>query len=377
MKTFSTPSRRDAIEALSRHGGDIYTFPPRFRRSLTEILDFSGSAHVFAASVAKRLVHETPYLFDHYPDMRCEALCEALAVHEGVGPENILPGNGASELIWLLMEELQPRKVLFIGPVYGEYVRFCLLRGIEYDIVTPPPENDFVCDPATLRAMWGSTADLAVVCTPNNPGGSSYPEMQDLFSVLRVPRVLMDLSYREFLWGEAAYLSGGWRRHASHSGVAVFSIASFSHFFACPGLRLGYLIGDAAPLRRMAVNRPLWTVSAHAQAAGVRMLNAIGEFRASLPALRMQGEAMALHIRRMDCFDPDRVFIGPSFVTAGLTGGISGTTAAEALLREGIVVRNCDTIPGMPSGYIRMTIRSGKETEKLFDVLNWYAERGW
>ena len=351
--------------------------PSRFRRSLPEFFDFSGTTHAFAKGITEAMVQETPCPFDMYPDMQCETLRDALAAHEGVGPENILPGNGASELIWLLMEDLQPRKVLFLGPMYAEYVRFCLLRGIEYSIATPPPEHDFVCDPATLRAIWDSNADLAVVCIPNNPGGNSYPDMQEIFGALRVPRVIVDASYREFLWGEPSYTSGSWKTCAAQPGTSVFTIASFSYFFACPGLRLGYLVGDPGHLRRMAVNRPLWMVSPHAQAVGARMLESIERYREMLLPLRARREDMALRLRRMASFDPYRVFTGPAFVTAGLAGGVSSASVVETLIRQGFVVRNCDTVPGMPPGYIRMAVRPGKETEKLLDILDWHAERGW
>lgn len=379
MQTLPPSERRRTEEALARHGGDVYALARRLRTDVSALTDFSSNTHAFAAHVTERLVRETPYPFEHYPDSACARLRDALSAYEGYPAANILVGNGSSELIWLAFSALAPRRILFIGPMFSEYVRCAMLLGIEFDIVTPPDTQDFICGPRELRAIWDSRADLAVFCTPNNPGATTYPNIQEIFDALRIPRVLMDNTYREFLFGEPEYAVNTYAAYAAcaRPGVSVFSMNSFTKFFACPGVRLGYLAGDAQALAQMAKHRPPWMVSPYAEIMGVRFLESIDAYREALFPMRRQGAEMAVELRRNGCFDPDRVFPGPSFITAALSGGVSAAHAREKLLQRGIIVRDCDSIPGMPEGYLRMQIRPEADMRALLDVLKWHGDRGW
>ncbi len=361
------------------HGGDIHALARALRLAPAELRDYSGACNVFAAPLTARLARVTPFSYDRYPDAACAALREVLAGHEDVGPERILAGNGATDLIWLAMRSLAPRRVLFLGPVFPEYVRACAALDVPYDIVTPPAEQDFVCGPAELRRIWDSGADLAVLCAPNNPAAAAYPNIQEMFGLLRVPRVIVDNTYREFLWGGPEYAMNGYRAYAAMArpGVAVFSLAGCGSFFACPGLRLGYLAGDPGHLRRMARIMPPWTVSGFAQDLGVAMLGHMEEYRHCLRPMRDAGLDAAREVRRLACFDPDRVFEGPGFITAGLVPGLSAALVRDRLLRQKCVTYACDGVPGMPPGYLRMEIKAPGDMEPLLEILRRHAERGW
>jgi len=382
MNTFlqrSSLDRRRAEDELAVHGGDVCAIARRARKDVGDFIDFSGNAHVFAAHITERLVAETRYPFEHYPEAESPLLREALAAHENCFPVNILPGNGSSELIWLAFTALSPRKVLFIGPIFSEYVRCAMLLGIEYDILTPSDAHEFACGTRELRAIWDSNADLAVLCTPNNPGAITYPNIQKVFEALRIPRVLVDNVYREFLYGWPEYAANAYATYAAYArtGVSVFSLNSFSDFFACPGLRLGYLVGDANALARMAKHRPPWMVSPFAEQLGMRFLEHIDLYRDALLPMHRQGEETAMYLRLSGCFDPDRVFLGPSFITAGLANNTQASLARSKLLKRNVIVRDCDAIPGMPPGYLRIQIRQQDDARILLDMLSWYGERGW
>ena len=371
--------KRRAEEELAVHGGDVYAIARRERKDVADFIDFSGTTHAFAAHITADLVAATRYPFEQYPDAGSVLLRESIAAHEQSSPANILPGNGSSELIWLAFKALAPHKILFIGPMFSEYVRCAMLLGIDYEILTPPDANDFACGSKELRAIWDSNADLAVLCTPNNPGAVTYSNIQNMFEALRIPRVLVDNTYREFLYGWPEYEANSYAAYAKYArpGVSVFSLNSFTSFFACPGVRLGYLAGDANVLSRMARHRPPWMVSTFAESLGCQFLENIGNYRDALLPMRRQGEETAMYLRLSGCFDPDRVFLGPSFISAGLANNTSASLARAKLLKRGVIVRDCDAIPGMPPGYLRVQIRPQDDARVLLDMLSWYGERGW
>lgn len=353
------------------HGGAVYSLARDRCASPDSLLDFSSNANVFARQLTQKLVEETPCPFEHYPDCAASELVDAIAKHERVEPERVLPGNGAAELIWLAVQSLSPRKVLCVGPIFSEFVRALRAFGIPCEIHTPPVETGFALGAEDLRKIWNTDADLVILCTPNNPAGVTYDNILGLLDVLRAPRVLIDNSYQEFLYGSPEYDDNRMHVYQRHlrPGVNLFSLHSFTKFFCCPGIRLGYLIGDRVQLARMARFKPSWTVSTHAQTMGRLFLDSLDEYRQCLEPLRSSVKELAEGLRKRACIHPGRVFEGPGFICCGLAQGYSASAVYEKLLRQDMIVRNCDTIPGMPQGFIRLRARTPEDNDRLLSAL--------
>ena len=63
------------------------------------MIDFSVNTNPLGTPESvKRAVQESVAKIEHYPDVRCEALREAISRFEQVNMEEILCGNGAAEL---------------------------------------------------------------------------------------------------------------------------------------------------------------------------------------------------------------------------------------------------------------------------------------
>ncbi len=95
-----------------------------------DVLDFSANLNPYAPSPAVPVALAGVSL-GQYPDRESLALRAALAESLGVAAERILPGNGASELIWLAaLAFVRPgSQVLVLGPTYCEYARAAGLMG--------------------------------------------------------------------------------------------------------------------------------------------------------------------------------------------------------------------------------------------------------
>ncbi|MDR1946125.1 MAG: aminotransferase class I/II-fold pyridoxal phosphate-dependent enzyme [Desulfovibrio sp.] len=345
----------------------------RFLRVAPEsLLDFSSDVSVFARDLTRSLIAEMSCPFDAYPDPEARALKEAVAAHEGVNPEQVLPGNGASELIRLAVQALAPRRVLMLGPLLAEYAALCSLFEIPYDVVSPSAEADFACTAGELELLRETDADLLIFNTPNNPSGTIYDNILILLHILRTPRVLADLSGREFLFGTDDYYANSFRvfNETVRPGVRVFTLHSFSAFFCCPGLRLGYLLGDSALLARIEELRSPWSVNSVAQAAGPLLLRHVDDYRATLPALNEACRSMGRELRRLDCMRPDRVVEGPGFLCCGLKPPFESGALHDFLLQRRILIRDCDGIPGMPSGFVRIQARPEAEAARLLEALD-------
>jgi len=328
------------------------------------MLDLRSTCNYLAAELTSALAARVPLSLDCFTSSPSR-LQAALGRHEGLGPENILVGNGVYSLFWPLLFSLAPRHVLFVGPTDSEYLRACQTLGIGFELLGLTVEDDFGIGQGGLQSLWETRADLVVITAPNNPTGAVYPNFHTVFRMLRSPRVLVDHSFREFLYPTEDYFQHSFKGYAGHlrQGVSLFTLHSFSHFFAAPGIRLGYLTGEARLLARIAALLPAHSPTPFSLALGEAMLAAVEEYRQTLPALETLLTHCGHTLRRCAAFDPDRVTAGPGFLCCGLKNPAAMDAFIQGLKPFRIRVFNCDPVPGMPAGFIRVQARNSDEME--------------
>ncbi len=332
------------------------------------LLDLSSNTFLACADLTATLIAR-PYAFAQYPDPWAARFGAAVAAHEGLPPSQVLPGAGAAELIWLAFTALRPRHVLLLGPMFSEYVRACAALDIPYTLLTPPANSGFEPDRETLRALRESEADMAVICLPNNPGTAVCADRAELFAALGARLILVDLSYRDFLYGTPLTVEYRSLAQVCLPGARLICLHSLTKFFCCPGIRLGYALADAELVGRLRAVQPPWMLPDFAERAGEAMLAGIAAYRERLPALRGHVRHLAKALAASGLFEPERVFPGPSFVTARLRDGLSAAAVRDRLLERGVLVRVCDTIPGMPPGFLRMQARDPEALRPLHEAL--------
>ncbi len=358
------------------HGGDVYRVARELGVDPERILDCSSNGFAHVLELTRTLVAAQPHPFEHYPDSASTALREELAAHEHLAPGEIMAGNGSSELIWLVLHLLRPGRVTLLGPTFSEYARACEAHAIPWRVLHTDPLRALDPPPPGFRADAGG--ELAVLCSPGNPCPVTAPDLPALVAALfraGFRTVLADLTYRDFLWGTP--------EHAAHHHSALapacpprladgilLCLHSFTKFFHCTGIRLGYLTGPQALLDRLQVQRPPWMVSPFAEAMGRRFLRALPDYRAHLADLRADRAALLRGLRAAQLFDPRATDAGPSFVTCRLydellRNGVTSEMVRQELLRLGMLARACDNIPGMPPGHIRMQVRRQSDNERL------------
>ncbi len=324
------------------------------------LLDFSANLNPCGASprVAEAL---TQVAVSHYPDRHCTGLRKAIAEHHGVSSDNVLPGNGSSELIHLLAHAtLVPGETALIaGPTFGEYRRAASLAGAEVvDVRAEPPE--FVPSLNALRATAAQLCPrLLFLCNPNNPTGV-YLAPEDV----RVVRdaalcagglLVLDEAYVDFV-------AGGWDavREIGLHGVVI--LRSLTKLHGLAGLRLGYLLADTGTVKALASGQPPWSVNAMAQAAGIAALQDQEHLERS--------RALLLNERKI-------LQVGVS--TAGYRALLSTTSFFLAdvdhaagfrrrLLRRGILVRDCTSF-GMAE-HVRISARMPEENAHLLAAIH-------
>ena len=176
-----------------------------------------------------------------YPDGTFRELREAAAAYAGAAPEQIVPGAGADELIYLCAQAfLAPgRRAAIMPPTYGVYRIASQLQGAE--VVTDP-----------------DGADLVWICNPNNPTGALLrpEEIAAVAAARPEAAVVVDEAYWEFAGVTCVPLLDELPN--------LIVLRTLSKAFGLAALRVGYAVaapGLAAELER---RRPPASVSAPA-----------------------------------------------------------------------------------------------------------------
>lgn len=367
----STSTKDNAPTSQGTHGGEVYRLARKLGVEPDDILDFSSNANSLCDDLTRTILGRIAYPYRHYPDTWCSVLREKLAVHEEVSPHSILVGNGSSENIFLTIQQIRPRHVALVAPIFSEYVRACEAFDIPYTLITCHPENNFACSGQELKALSQSDADMVIICSPNNPAGITYTNIEQILSTLRAQTVLVDNTYSEFLWGLPEYDTNRYTmyRHMVPHDTEVITVQSFTKFFYCTGVRLGYSVSSPRMTERLAQGKVPWTVSAFAEQAGVEFMNSMGEYRTRLEALRAERTRFSNALAKTGAFDPDMLCSGVNFISGRLRNADKAADVYSHLLDQGILVRLCDNIPGMPSGFLRMQVREQQAWEKLILAL--------
>ena len=335
------------------HGGDVYA------REIE--LDYSANINPYGTpqsviDAAARALAD----IRNYPDPYCRALVKAIAEAEGVQPEYIFCGNGASELIFAFCAAAQPGKAAALAPTFSEYASALELFGGSTVLYPLRQEWGFLPGADFLEWLRAERPEAVFLCNPNNPTGRLLPH--DL--IMQVITLCKQIGARLFVDECFLELANGGESLkgllADYPGL--FLLRAFTKSYGMAGLRLGYCFSaDEALLRRMAELTPPWDVSGPAQAAGVAALGE-GEF------LRRAKELIDRERPRLKAaLEALGLWVCPSDVNYLLFRGPE--TLLGNMRLKGIALRDCANFPGLGPGWYRMAVRTEEENDRLLAAL--------
>ncbi|WP_018176663.1 succinyldiaminopimelate transaminase [Thioalkalivibrio sp. AKL8] len=213
--------------------------------------------------------------FNHYPTTRGEpALRESIAAWlqrrfdlGNVDAERqVLPVSGTREALFAIAQAVVAEKpgarVLMPNPFYQIYEGAALLAGAAPAFYDLAPENGYLPDfSAVDRATW-EDVQLVYICNPGNPAGACMSEaaMQDLIRLAERHDFIIaaDECYSEIYPPDGeppAGLLGAAARIGNTAFERCIVFHSLSKRSNLPGLRSGFVAGDAALLDRFALYR--------------------------------------------------------------------------------------------------------------------------
>ena len=324
-----------------------------------QVLDFSSNINPLGPSHRVRTAASAADL-SSYPDRDCLALREALAARLNVGIDNLMIGNGSTELIHLLARAyLGPgKKCLIFAPTFGEYETAAVICGAELDVVTAEEAGGFRWPIEEASETIGRIRpSLVFLCNPNNPTGV-YVCQDAVESILTAVGengcLVLDNAYEPLAdeqWNGLSLLNGG--------NIAVLRSMTKDHALA--GIRLGYLVAEPTVVAEVRRLQPSWSVNSVAQAVGLAALEDEVHVAAARKVIL---EAKECLYSGLETLGVPVTLSNANFVLAKV--GDAAKVRSE-LLRRRIAVRDCTSF-GLPE-YIRIAARPPEQCSRLLEAL--------
>lgn len=352
------------------HGSDLETIEKLYGIKKEDIVSFSANVNPLGISPKlKETLAERIDSIMSYPDREYASLRRKIAEYVHTEMENIIVGNGSTELISLFIQIKHPKKALIVGPTYSEYEREVALGGGITRYYRLEEEKNFDLDIPTLESELTADVDLLVICNPNNPTSSAITR-SDMRKILDICKqkgifVMVDETYVEFTEDVAKITSAPLTGYYNN----IIILRGISKFFAAPGLRLGYAIcGNGDLLKEMNQRKNPWTINSLAAIAGEIMFTDeeyIRNTRDLIAAERTRINSILATCKNIRSFPPTANFV----LIKILREDVTSMDLFEAAIRKGLMIRDCSTFPFLNNKFIRFCYMQPKQNDALLEVL--------
>lgn len=361
---FSPPA--DACRMIGRNYGGFWRFP--------DLLDFCYLVNPCfpPRNFIESLRTAVPDLLVSYPSgMRPLTWLVAEAMH--VSPAFVCPGNGASELIEVLMSRL-PGPIAVLTPTFEEYINRCPEKVVEIPVD--------LAAPSALSGMPRlSSGDLRCVILQNpvNPTGHSFSR-DDLLRMLSLWHskgitAVVDESFIDFADdpGALSLFSDGILSRFPN----LVLIKSLSKCYGVPGLRLGVLATSCKDLLSAVRGEvAIWNINSFAEYFLQTFSRYEDTYWQSLVAFRSYRSSFFEALASVDGVTP--LPSQGNFILIRFDSAAPGLDVAARLAEKNILVKDCRGKRGFPPGEycVRVAVRTPSENGLLVSALRQLSAEG-
>lgn len=345
---------------MDLHGGNIYKLK---RDSGIDVLDYSSNINPLGVPNSfRKAVIENFESLEKYPDIDYTELRVAIANYNNCSIENVVVGNGATEVLFLYMKAIEGKKVLIVAPTFAEYERAARAGG--KDVTFFPLNKDFSLNEDKLLEFI-TDEDVVVLCNPNNPTGK-FQELEKIkkiadFLEKKNKKLFIDEAFIEFIerWKDKTALS--------LKNKNIFILRALTKFFALPGVRLGYgLTYDEIILNRIKNIREPWSVNGIAEIAGKTMLLDTSYIHETENWIKKEKIWFYEELRKFE-----NIEVTPTetnFVLVKLLND-NAKSFRKKMIENGILVRDASNFMFLDESYIRLAIKDRKKNERVLEAL--------
>ena len=379
------------------HGGNIYKI---FReKNIKEILDYSSNINPYGIPESlKKRITENLEILERYPDPDYIELRQKLAHLNKVDVSNIILGNGATEIIFLFMEVINPQKVLIVSPTFREYERAAKAtervedssilgdsdkkeydeksfgkQKIKIEYFELKENNDFKLNINNLKNELEKKYGLLIMCNPNNPTGK-FLKLSETEEILKEcnkynTKLFIDEAFIDFL-------EDGMKEsiiNTKENKQNLFVTRAFTKFFAIPGLRLGYgIYFDKKLEKRISEKKEPWSVNNIAEMAGLTVLDDTKYIEETLKWIAEEKTYVYEKLNEINGIKPYKTEV--NFITVKIENnfilkGLNVKILRGKMIEKGILIRDASNFKFLDERFFRLAIKNRKNNDRVIETL--------
>jgi threonine-phosphate decarboxylase len=365
--------RRTVASQVDReHGGDVHAWAKQARIHPAEIIDFSASINPLGPPASARKAFQKSYEeLPRYPDPYGEELKGTLANRHGMRPEELLLGNGSTQLIYLLCFALRPRKALVVGPAFSEDANALKLAGAKVRFLSLHSDDSFRFSTEKFTAVWAKDDDMAFLTTPNSVTGQLIPrkEIEKIARIALLKRrfLVIDETFIDFVEGESV-------KQLIRENPYLIVLRSLTKFYALPGLRLGYLLAHVQRVAQLAAYLEPWSVNGPAQKVALACLADRSFGLKTERWLQRERNFLAQALIALKDFQPYPS--SANFLLIRIAKDNPDALELRSfLLRKKILIRACNSFAGLGADHFRAAVLRRKDNLRLLEALREWTGR--
>jgi len=350
------------------HGAEVHGAAVKYGILPQEILDFSSSVNPLGPSAKALEAAKNAFsTVAAYPDSYSNILRDAIASrHPGVTKDNIVVGNGSTELMYLFADAFLKKgeKALMAAPTFGEYEAAVRKTGESVKFVRL--SGDFQIEAEAFQnAMAG--CKMVFLCNPNNPTGKLIPT-KTLVAILDAALaqdilVFLDEDFLEFVDNEKELsMIGRLDKYPN-----LFILRSFTKIFGLTGLRVGYGITSKEIADILLCSKIPWNVNCLGQAAAVAAIEDEEHLKVTLDLIKTEKAWLQKELAQLDGFRFEAPAVNFFFINIEQTGQ-TANALKHRMLEQGILIRDCSSFVGLNEFYIRVAVKTHAENVRLIEA---------
>jgi threonine-phosphate decarboxylase len=353
------------------HGGNVWEVSEKYKIPVDQIIDFSISTNPLGVpEKAVESIRQHLNLIHHYPDPDHKWLLEALAKSAGVAPNNVVVGNGSTELIYLFNEVFleDGYEAIIPVPTFNEYKAAIERFGGNILFIKCDSANNFKLNLEKLEKSITKKTRIIFLCNPNSPTGWLYKK-SDILRIVQLAAdenvlVFVDEDYIDFVDDDKRYSMADYVDEYNN----LFVLRSLTKFFGLAGVRIGFGIGSpdlVKILKRVIMPWSVNSLAMFAAAEAVKDTEFIKKSRILISNSKRQMLEMLETIPWLNVYPSETNFLLIEIIRKDLTS----TQLAEGLAKKGLLIRDCKDFDGLNNRFFRVTVRRPEENRKLVEQI--------
>jgi threonine-phosphate decarboxylase len=360
----------DMVKKMRKHGGNIEAAAQKYNLEIDEIIDFSANINFLGPpKVVKEEIKDNLDRIIHYPESGARTFSYNLAEYLNINSENLIIGNGAVEIIYLITKVIQAERAMVLAPTFSEYEAAIESAGGEIELFKLDREQGFKLDIDRLvKKLKQVDIDLLFLCNPNNPTGDLV-EKEKLKQVLQLAKeenifVVLDEAFLDFLLEEDEHTLI--KEAVKRENLLV--LRSMTKFFAIPGLRIGYGITNQQLIAKLKASKDPWNINLFAQKVGIKVLKEADYIQRTKEVLKREKIFLYQQLKEMDYLKPYSPTVNYILIDIS-DSNYSSQELERELAKRGILIRDCSTYHLLGKDFIRVAVKSRKDNKVLINKL--------